>query len=70
MVACIPSFDNSYAAVSPALAREVVFRAFGSVKVPAEEVAPNPDALQRLLAELQAIVALEDTRQWHPSLAV
>ena len=61
---------GGYAAVSPTLAREVVFRAFGNVKVPTEDVAPNPEALERLLAELQALISLETTRGWRPTLAV
>jgi predicted ribosome quality control (RQC) complex YloA/Tae2 family protein len=61
---------GGYAAVSPALAREVVFRAFGSVKVPTGDVAPSPEALERLLGELRAVVSLYETRGWQPSLAV
>jgi predicted ribosome quality control (RQC) complex YloA/Tae2 family protein len=61
---------GGYAAVSPTLARETAYRAFGSANVPAQDVAPRPEALQQLLHELQSLISLEQTREWQPTLAV
>ena len=60
---------SGYAAVSPTLAREVTFRALGTTKSPATEVAHQPASLTRLLEEMQSIFQLEQTSSWQPCVA-
>lgn len=61
---------GGYAAVSPTLAREVVFRALGDVGAKAAEVWNQPQQLGAILRELQALLRLEETGKWEPTLAL
>ncbi len=58
-----------YLAVSPTLAREATHRALGDVRLPAVEVANNPQRLAAMLKELQDLLLLDETAQWQPSVA-
>jgi predicted ribosome quality control (RQC) complex YloA/Tae2 family protein len=60
---------SGFSGVSPALAREAVFRALGDPTLAAEQVAPQPAMLTRLLNELQTLFSLEETGGWEPTLA-
>ena len=59
-----------YLAVSPALAREVAYRALGNVKTPAFEVAGKPEQLAPMVRELQELLLLDEKGAWEPSLAL
>jgi predicted ribosome quality control (RQC) complex YloA/Tae2 family protein len=60
---------SGYAAVSPTLAREVVFRALGTTKTTAAEIAHQPATLTRILDEMHSILELEQTTAWQPCVA-
>jgi predicted ribosome quality control (RQC) complex YloA/Tae2 family protein len=45
-----------FVGVSPTLAREVTFRAFGNAKLPTREVATQPEELTKLLTQLQLLM--------------
>lgn len=59
----------AYAGVSPALAREVAYRALGNLQTPAIEIVPQVQALQSVLNQLGALFGLEETRAWQPCIA-
>lgn len=61
---------SGYASVSPALAREAVYRALGETGLKAAEVAHRPQSLDALLKALQSLLKLDDTGEWQPTLAV
>lgn len=58
-----------YLAVSPTLAREVVYRALGDLRLPARDVAGKPDRLAAVVRELQDLLRLDETGRWQPSIA-
>ncbi|MBF6613948.1 MAG: NFACT family protein [Chloroflexi bacterium] len=60
---------SGFAGVSPTLAREVVWRAFGDAKLPVQSVARDPAALARLLEQMRAIFTLEESGSWEPTVA-
>lgn len=60
---------SGFAGVSPALAREAAFRALGEVSARAAAVARQPAQLTNLLTALQALLLLEQTGAWQPSVA-
>jgi predicted ribosome quality control (RQC) complex YloA/Tae2 family protein len=60
---------TGYAAVSPTLAREAVFRALGDAQAKGADVSRQPRRLEAVLRELQAILRLEETGAWVHTLA-
>ncbi len=60
---------NGFSGVSPALAREVTFAAFGDTQVKADAIARRPNLLGSLLAELQSVFSREPSRSWDPVVA-
>ncbi len=60
---------NGLAGVSPTLAREVTYQAFGDAAIPATAVAHDPARLGLLLDRLHAMFALEETGLWQPVVA-
>ncbi len=60
---------SGFAGISPTLAREVVWRAFGDTRLPAQNIAHDPVALTRLLEQLRAIFTLEKSGNWQPTIA-
>ena len=60
---------SGFSAVSPALAREVVFRALGDVAARAGEVALQPALLEKVLGELRGLLGLGQTGAWEPAVA-
>jgi predicted ribosome quality control (RQC) complex YloA/Tae2 family protein len=61
---------GGYAAISPTLAREVVYRALGDVGAKAAEVWNQPHKLEALLREMQELLRLEETGKWEPAVAM
>jgi predicted ribosome quality control (RQC) complex YloA/Tae2 family protein len=60
---------SGFKAVSPALAREVVFRALGDVAAPAADLAVQPALLERVENELRALLSLDQSGVWEPTVA-
>ncbi|MFL5734970.1 MAG: NFACT family protein [Chloroflexia bacterium] len=60
---------SGFAAVSPTLAREVVFRALGDAQTPAAEIAVNPTHLEKVQRELRALLNLDHTAAFTPTVA-
>jgi predicted ribosome quality control (RQC) complex YloA/Tae2 family protein len=61
---------GGYAAVSPTLAREAMFRALGAAQAEAAEVSRQPQMLEAVLRELQGLLRLEEAQAWEHTLAV
>ena len=60
---------GGFLAISPPIAREIVFRTLGNTSARALDVASNPTELQRLLDEMQGLLGLRDSNAWEPTVA-
>ncbi|MEO8286334.1 MAG: NFACT RNA binding domain-containing protein [Chloroflexota bacterium] len=60
---------SGYAAISPALAREVMYRALGNAREKAADIETQPALLAKVLEELQAIFRMESEGSWQPTVA-
>ena len=58
-----------FVGVSPALAREAVFRALGIGAAGAATLANRASSLDAILRELRALLSLEETGAWEPTVA-
>lgn len=61
---------GGYVAVSPALAREAVFRGVGDAQAKASDVGRKPQALEAILRELQGLLRLAENHEWEPTMAL